>query len=613
MKNRKIRSLADTLTVLLVSASFVIFSPCTGLAEDIDFEVTVDRNKVYLGSNIRLDLNFYGTQNMPTPTLPEIDGFEWRYLGPSSRISIVNGASSSSITHMYALEPQRTGVFDIPAIVINYRGETYFSKPIQVEVVKSQFSRPSSGSRGRSAEGRSSGLDDRIFIVMEAGKKSAYINEVIPVTIRLYVRKLSIRDIQYPQFPHEGFLAGDFSKPRQYRQSLSGSMYEVIEFATEVSAVRAGSLKLGPAELGCNLLMRKKARRPFSFYDDDFFGFDDFFDRYEKHSLTLNSPEIPVLIMPLPSEDVPTGFAGAVGDYRFYLEAAPKDVRVGDPITLKMIVTGEGNFKTVKPPKLSFGGDFKTYDPEIKKEEGRKIFEQVIIPTKAGISRIPAIGFSFFDTASGAYKTVTKGPVPITVTPLPEGEEFEIFEAPEFRTGPKKEEIFGRDIIYIKDKPGVFQKRGMFLYKSGLFAALQVIPLIIIGALVAVKKRTSRLQTDIRYARRLRARGKARKSLKLAQKFLAGGDPAGFYGTVFKTLQEYLGDKFHLPAGGITAEVTKDLQRFNIPKDLINEIEACFGRCDRARYAPSSATSQDMKTTFELLSDIIEKLERTRV
>ena len=209
MKNRKIRSLADTLTVLLVSASFVIFSPCTGLAEDIDFEVTVDRNKVYLGSNIRLDLNFYGTQNMPTPTLPEIDGFEWRYLGPSSRISIVNGASSSSITHMYALEPQRTGVFDIPAIVINYRGETYFSKPIQVEVVKSQFSRPSSGSRGRSAEGRSSGLDDRIFIVMEAGKKSAYINEVIPVTIRLYVRKLSIRDIQYPQFPHEGFLAGE--------------------------------------------------------------------------------------------------------------------------------------------------------------------------------------------------------------------------------------------------------------------------------------------------------------------------------------------------------------------------------------------------------------------
>jgi len=582
-------------------------------AEDIDFEVTVDRNKVYLGSSIRLDLNFYGTQNMPTPTLPEMDGFEWRYLGPSSRISIVNSVSSSSITHMYTLEPQRTGVFEIPAIVINYKDETYFSKPIQVEVLKSQFSRPSPGSRGRSAGGRSSDLDDRIFIEMETGKKSAYINEVIPVTIRLYVRKLSIRDIQYPQFPHEGFLAGDFSKHRQYRQSLNGSLYEVIEFATEVSAVRAGNLKLGPAELGCNLLMRKKAKRPFSFYDDDFFGFDDFFDRYEKHSLTLSSPEIPVLIMPLPSEGVPAGFAGAVGDYRFYLEATPKDLRVGDPITLKMIVTGEGNFKTVKPPKLFFGKDFKIYDPEIKKEDDRKIFEQVIIPTKTGISRIPAISFSFFDTASGTYKTITKEPVSIMVTPLPEGEEFEVFEAPEFKTGPDREEKFGRDIIYIKDKPGAFQKRGVFLYKSGLFAVLQIMPLVIIGALVTLKKRASRLKTDMRYARRLRARGKARKSLKLAQKFLAGGDPAGFYGTVFKTLQEYLGDKFHLPAGGITAEITKDLQRFNIHKDLINEIEACFGRCDRARYAPSSATREDMKTTFELLSDIIEKLERTRV
>ena len=57
-------------------------------AQDVNFEATVDQAKVSLGRGLRLNLIFYGTQDVPAPELPDIDGFDWRYLGPSKRISM---------------------------------------------------------------------------------------------------------------------------------------------------------------------------------------------------------------------------------------------------------------------------------------------------------------------------------------------------------------------------------------------------------------------------------------------------------------------------------------------------------------------------------------------
>ncbi|MBL7068517.1 MAG: protein BatD [Candidatus Omnitrophica bacterium] len=609
----KIQSLERVFILFLIIVSVSSIS----LAEDISFEVTADRNKVYLGSIVRLDLNFYGTQNIPPPDLPDIEGFKWQYLGPSSRISIVNGVTSTSITYMYTLHPLRTGIFQIPPLVVHYKGRTYTSNPIQIEVEKSQFGQTSRSVEEKAYDEKLSGLEDRVFLIMEAGKKRAYINEIIPVMIKFYVRRLSVRDIQYPQFSHEGFLVDKYDKPRQYREVLSGNLYEVVEFTTNVYGIRPGQLKLGPAELKCNLLIKKSRRRRSSSFDDDFFSsdpFDDFFEHYERHPLNLTSLNIPVTITELPKEDVPAGFKGAIGDYRFYLECDPKEIKAGDPITLKMTITGEGNFKTVEAPSLGLGDGFKVYDPESKQEANRKIFEQVVIPKDDKIKEIPRIIFSFFNTKTGDYHTVAKGPIPITVRPLPKGEELRVFEAPAAPRGETgRMEILGRDIIYIKDAPGTLRRKDDFLYKNRLFIVLQFIPLLTVMGLFLFQKRRERLQRDVRYARRIRAPRKARKNLRMAHGLLAAGKPAEFYNAVFKALQEYLGDKFHLPTGGITSDVVEDLSRRNINGDILNKLKECFADCDMARYAPSSITREDMDKTYRLFGEIIDRLERIKI
>jgi len=170
-----------------------------------------------------------------------------------------------------------------------------------------------------------------------------------------------------------------------------------------------GELTLGPAQVGCNLLLRKSQKRRFS--NDDFFGsdiFSGFFGGYERYALNLESPDIKITVIDLPNQNIPSGFEGALGNYNFYLVAEPREVKVGDPITLKMIIKGQGNLKTVKSPKLNFGDNFKIYQPQVNHTEDRRMIEQVVIPKSETVVEIPEVNFSFFNPETGSYKTITK-------------------------------------------------------------------------------------------------------------------------------------------------------------------------------------------------------------
>ena len=584
----------------------------TTFARNINFEVTVDSNRISLGSSSRLNLNFYGTKSVPVPDLPDIDGFDLDYVGPSTRMSIINGKVSSSITHTYILIPLKTGTFKIPPTSIEYKGETYTSKPLSIKVVKSAVSPslPKEQTISEESEEEVQALKDRIFLVMQTEKNKAYEGEIIPVITKLYIGGLAIRDIQYPEISHEGFLMDKFAEPRQSREVINGISYEIIEFETNIFGTREGNLKLGSARLKCNLLIRKQSRSNragFPFDDNFFSGFLD--TRHTKYPLDLKAKEIPITIMPLPKEKVPANFSGAMGNFGFRLEASPKKVKVGDPITLKMTITGNGNFKSVNPPVLNFGDNFKTYEPEIKQGNQSKIFEQVIIPKKDTIRKIPKVSFSFFDTGSAQYKMIAKGPISIKVSPLPKGEELKVFKS---KTSVHRKEILGRNIIYIKDTPGKLRQKDKFLCRNKLFIAIQFIPLLVIISLSIVDKRKKRLETDIRYARHLRAPGKARKNLRQAHRFLDAKETDKFFDAIFKTLQEYLGDKFHLSTAGITSGIIENLKSKNIGAETLDKLRECFDNCDMARYTSSRITKEQMQKTFKLVEQTIDTFERRK-
>lgn len=584
-------------------------------ASAVNFELSVSQTQVSLGESIQLNLSFSGSQNVAISDLPQIDGFNAQYIGPSSSVSIVNGAVSSSVTHIYHLIPLKTGEFKIGPLSVQYKGETLTSNSATVTVVSG-----SSGSSGRTqpSEANEETLNDRIFLTMEPGKRKFYLNESVPLTVKLYVNRLSVQNVEYPQITPEGFSIDNFGKPRQYRESIEGVVYDVIEFTTSIYGVKSGEVFLGPAALNCAVVTQSRSRRPSSrdrvfddFFEDDFFG--GFFGRRQLSSLSLKSTEVPVVVLSLPEEGKPKDFKGAVGNFNLEVEASPQEVAVGDPITLKMSVTGKGNFDTVTSPSLESEKDFKVYDPQVNQQSGKKTFEQVLMPEAESVKNVPAVTFSFFDPELEKYRTLSQNSIPVKVVKS-KHEELKVVDSRPAVTPILVKEELGRDIIYIKESPGRLRRRGVFLYKRKAFLFLNLLPLAgLIFVLVGYKKR-EKLRTDKRYARGLAAPKKAKKGIVHIRRVLNENKPAEFFDLVFKTTRQYLADKFHLPLGAVTLETMSEIfKQKNLSRDFSAKLSGIFSDCDQVRYAPARFDQAKMEHVFKVMREVIDFLEKRKI
>jgi hypothetical protein len=645
IKKRKVQSAkrkvkAQRLKLLVLSFSFALCALSFALtycfaAQDIAFEATVDKNIVELGDNIQLSLTFQGAADIAAPQITEPDGFSAKYLGPSSMVSIVNGRMSSSISHIYILIPLKTGKFTIGPFSAEYNGQTYSSQALEVEVVdqnamanKRLASRQPSSSLAPAAAGTTEEqLKDRVFVEIDVGKRDVYMNEIMPVTVRLYINRLAIKDIEFPSLMAEGFSMGRFSQPDQYQRTLAGLVYDVIEFKAQAYPLKSGTLTLGPAQIKCNLMVQRQASRPRSgspfggLFDDDNF-FNDFFNRFETYPLDLKSTEISINVKPLPDENKPVDFSGAVGEFDMQVEPDVLGVKVGDPIILKSRISGRGNFATVNAPVLENLKDFKVYPAQAKMEQNEKLFEQVIMPLSENVTSIPVVSFSFFDPVEEKYKTVKRGPIAISVSKPDQADQLakpQLVERPIAAAAgvtslPEKEEVLGKDIIYIKDNPGALKAKGEFLYKNKFFILfIAGCPLIFLF-LFLIEKKNQRLRTDIRYARSQRAYKRAKVGLVEAGGLFNAERQEDFYRVIFKTLQEYIGDRLHIASGGITAQSAEQhLTQRAAPEDILEKIRRFFEACDTARFAPVSSAKGQMHEVLRLAKEIVEGLEKVKL
>ena len=103
-------------------------------------------------------------------------------------------------------------------------------------------------------------------------------------------------------------------------------------------------------------------------------------------------------------------------------EATPTDCTAGDPIMLRLKVSGSGNFDRVDLAGLPTSSDWKAYKPSARFEpsdsagyEGTKTFEQAVVPLRSGTGQIPAISFSYFDPNQQEYLTRTTSPIQVKV------------------------------------------------------------------------------------------------------------------------------------------------------------------------------------------------------
>jgi hypothetical protein len=319
-----------------------------------------------------------------------------------------------------------------------------------------------------------------------------------------------------------------------------------------------------------------------------------FLNQGEQKQVSLATDILPVAASPLPAQNQPPGFNGAIGSFTMNATVGPRNVAVGDPVTVRVQISGQGTLDSVTLPDQSALSGFKIFPPTVKTElsgqlglDGTKTFEEIVTPQNADIHEWPQFSFSFFNPDDGQYHTLTQAAVPLTIkavsaTPLPAMAKT---AAPENQTP--------ADILPIKQNPGTLQTKTTPLVSQSVFLALQTVPVLAFLAALVWRKRTDSLANNPRLRRKIAVEKLMQTGIVDLKKSAAENNSEEFFATLFRLLQEQLGEKLDCPATAITENVVEEnsvLRR--APENLRADLREQFQLCNQARYAPVRGTAE---------------------
>ncbi len=481
---------------------------------------TLSQTTIAPGDAISLTIEVSGAQQINPPQNIEAEGLDIRYNGYRQSTQIINGRVDRSVTLTYAVSGNAAGAFIIPAIEVRTEAGILKTEPLHLRIEA-----PAPGAKRSAANGG----EPVAFAEITVPKKSAYLGEAVPVEVKLYVdKRIRWRIEEMPVLEGEGFTKVKFPSPREDEVRRDGRDYEVLTFRTTIAPGKAGKLTLGPMEVpfiaSIPRAKRARPRSPLDLFDNDFFN-DPFgpFGQMERRKVTAEPMELDV--KPLPAAGRPADFSGAVGKFQMAVGGSPKQVKVGDPVTLNMRVSGTGNFDRVNAPELVDRKGWHPYEPSAVftpnddlSNSGSKTFEMAVVPEEKK-TQMPQVRFSYFDSDAEKYVTLTSAPSPLTVeggaVPAPAPTIVAKAKAdpqPEPSPTPQKEIV--KDIAGLKYEFGAVRNSFEPMYRSRAFLLAQSVPLLallgFLGARIFRKDETAKRAAVLR-----RERDELRRKLRV--------------------------------------------------------------------------------------------------
>ena len=610
----------NILRTALIAVALLCFSAVKNNAQV--FKASADKTTVGVGATFQVYFEFdapdmNAVSNFRAPTFK---GFT--ILGgpnQSTSMQIINGQMSSSITYSYVLSPQKIGTFTIPPASVSYKGKRYSTKPLTIKIVKGSPKAPPKQPVANKNGINEQEIAKNVFIRAVPNKTTVYQGEQLTVVYKLYTR-LNISSPSLTKLPsYHGFWAEDLDMPQTINFHIgmyNGERFRVADIKkAALFATKSGRLKVTPFELQIPVLIRRKRRSQGLF--DDFFN-DPFFSRTQTYNYNAKSNGLTINVLPLPDKNVPPSFKGAVGHFNLSSKLDKNSVKVNEPISLKIKISGEGNISLIDIPDIKLPPGFEKYEPKtttkVNKKDivsGYKSIEYLIVPRIPGKKVIQPIEFSYFDPLKKKYFTLRTPKYEINIiggTTLAEN----------MPAGFSKEDIklLSRGIRFIKVSDFKFVKKSDVRGIPGWFYSSLIVPTLLLLLVIGVKKRQDKISGNIELSRSLKAEKLSRKRLKAAKKALDSKQNELFYEEIAKALYGYLGDKLHINTSDFTLEkVEKILTDAGIEQELIKKINEISDKCEFARFSPNKEEKAEEKLyneTLELISTLERKIKKVK-
>ncbi len=569
-----------------------------GTARGANFTASLDRDTMTLGETATLSLTFEGGSPDTTPA-PDVPGLDITSESNQQSVNIVNGTSSTSFTETYSVAAEHPGQYTIPALTASVGGESLTSQPITLTVLKPD---------APSADDIHAG-NEAAFMTLTLSSEKVYVGQELTAELRIYIRDdvQNFGNFQFTSQSADGLLIGKNTQGGRSRTRVGDRTYTVIPLTYALTATKAGQLSIGPFTAQAVVVLPSQNQPNV----DPFFR--QFFNQGEQKQITLATATVTLDCQPLPDQNKPANFSGAIGNFSLSISVGPTNVTVGDPVTVRVQISGHGALDSVTLPDQSALPGFKVFPPTVKTDagnglglDGTKTFEEIVTPQTADIKSWPQFSFSFFNPDDGEYHTVTQPPVALTVhsagaTPMPA-----------FTKTTTPDNQAPADILPIKETAGTLRPAGRPLITQPAFLFFQGLPVMALLAAWIWRRNTDNLANNPRRRRQLAVAQMISQGLVELKQFATGNQPDEFFATLFRLLQEQLGERLNCPASAITENVIDEHSLLRqAPATTRDGLRDLFQLCNQARYAPVRGTSE-LNSVASQFQKVIAELKEVR-
>lgn len=578
---------------------FISFFLCVyTLQAQVQFDAEISREK--LGINERLRVEFTMNQNGDNFIAPDFAGFR-RIAGPNQSISQswVNGKSTFQKTFTFFIQPLKRGKITIGQAEVTIGGQVYKTSPMEVEVTEAVDNPSMSGDTTPESKAL-----DGIHLVAEVSDTNPYLNEGIYVVYKLYISPQTdirnYRALDNPKYENFWSQSIDIDKLEVKNGEFGGNPYQYIELRkTILYPQKTGKLEIEPLSLSIGVEVPSNRR--------------DIFGRrlYEVVDKSFSSKTRTINVKPLPEENKPASFTGAVGRYTFDVSVDKNELMAMESLQAEVKVSGQGNISLFEIPELVAPANTEVFEPE-KKDNirtnafgmlGNKKNVYTLVPQQAGKQVLPSVEFSYFDPREEKYFTINSAAISIEVEPNAS------ISAPTTSTGGGQSFIKAPDaqFNFIKLNTVLQPLENDYFFKSTTFwillgLALVMFPLFLVFSKFSSRNALSEGDKNLKKANRLAKRylSEAKSQLK---------DSNAFYLALEKALHNYLKAKLRITTSELSKEkINELLQEKSANADSISSFLSLLKNCEMARYSPQTQSGID--NDFALAKQTIAQLDK---
>lgn len=613
-----------------------IFFPKLSFAQ-IKFSVVCPDKKIGKNDLLQIQFKVENATNVDNITAPSFDHFLIAS-GPNQQRSVtsINGKVSQSVAIGYSLQPTSTGKFTIGAATAIADGQNLTTQPITIQVVAGSISPQNNNAQNSSplpnlnlnfppavsvhqfddyilkpGENAAEKIAKDIFIKLNVDKTTCYVGSPIVATYKLYTRLPSETTItDAPSF--NGFSVNDFDVTNNATlEKYNGRLYNVYTLRkVELYPLQAGNITLDPV-VADNKITFIKAEYANSQRSDPFF--DMFNDMGEaalppeaqvQQNVTLKSEPVSITVKPLPSENKPADFRGAVGNFTITSTLQKNNITTDDAGTLNFIVKGKGNIQLINAPTIVWPKGIDGYEAKVKDNidktsvpmQGSKTFSFPFTVSKAGEYKIDSISFSYFDPETSTYKTLHTAPLEVLV---------------------KK----GTHNFFAKSTANKNGQTNNFIStKTEWITGIALLAIIILAILfLIIKKNKSKndLEKNIRLDD-LENEIEDKKQefiipespLTEVHQKLVNGNSSEFYHTLDASLKKYLAAKFKVPENELSKKrLSEELDKCNVSVGTSMMLISLMDEVEINLYAPPS-NATELNKVFEKASEVVSLLDK---